>query len=410
MSELYEFPYQKPEGPGNLPEPAGRPAAERRRIRRNRLDIPVLVLTLLLLAVGLVMLLSASYATAYFDTVKESGEAEPMRYFISQSIYAVLGIAAMIIISFIPLGFIRRFSFPAILAALGLLLGVLLTGLRGGGAVRWIGIGSITFQPSELVKAAVILAFSDWICRYGPEKMRTFRSGVLPFALVLGLFSVLLMMQPHLSATIIILAIGAVMLFAGGTRWYWFAAAGAVILMLILYLRGHADWVLEKAETSYMFARVAAWLDPESQRLGDGWQIIQSLYAIGSGGLLGLGLGNSRQKFLYLPEAQNDYIFSVICEELGLIGAVLILALFAVLILRGFWLALQSRNQFNRLMIIGFTSLIAIQVFLNVGVVTNLLPATGISLPFFSYGGTALIVQLAEVGIILSASREIPDK
>ena len=159
-----------------------------------------------------------------------------------------------------------------------------------------------------------------------------------------------------------------------------------------------------------MLARVAAWLDPESQRLGDGWQIIQSLYAIGSGGLLGLGLGNSRQKYLYLPEAQNDYIFSIICEELGFVGAVLILLLFAVLILWGYWLALQCRNRFSRMMVIGFTSLIAIQVFLNVGVVTNLLPSTGISLPFFSYGGTALIVQLAEVGLILSASREIANK
>ena len=199
-------------------------------------------------------------------------------------------------------------------------------------------------------------------------------------------------------------------MYAGGTRWYWFAAAAVVVLMIVFYLRGHADWVIEKAKTSYMFARVAAWLDPESQRLGGGWQIIQSLYAIGSGGLLGLGLGNSRQKYLYLPEAQNDYIFSIICEELGFVGAVLILLLFAVLILRGYWLALQCKNRFSRMMVIGFTSLIAIQVFLNVGVVTNLLPSTGISLPFFSYGGTALIVQLAEVGLILSASREIANK
>ena len=200
------------------------------------------------------------------------------------------------------------------------------------------------------------------------------------------------------------------MMFAGGTRWYWFAVAAVVVLMVVFYLRGHADWVVEKAKDSYMFARIAAWLDPESQRLGDGWQIIQSLYAIGSGGLLGLGLGNSRQKYLYLPEAQNDYIFSIICEELGFVGAVLILLLFAVLILRGFWLALQCKNQFSRMMVIGFTGLIAIQVFLNVGVVTNFLPSTGISLPFFSSGGTALIVQMAEVGLILSASREVANK
>ena len=407
MSEIYEFPDRQPERPHVLPDP---PAALRRADRRNGVDVPFLVLTLLLLAVGLVMLLSASYAMAYFETVTENGDAQPMHYFISQAIYSGIGIVVLIVTSFIPLSFIRRFSLPGILAALILLLLVLYTGLTGNGAVRWIRIGSYTFQPSELVKAAVILAFADWICRFGPERMRTFKFGVLPFLAVLVVFSALLLRQPHLSATIIILGIGALMMYAGGTRWYWFAAAAALALMVVLYVRGHADWVMEKAKTSYMFARIAAWLDPESQRRGDGWQILQSLYAIGSGGLLGLGLGNSRQKYLYLPEAQNDYVFSIICEELGLVGAVLILLLFAVLILRGFWLALQSKNPFNRMMIIGFTGLIAIQVFLNVGVVTNLLPSTGISLPFFSYGGTALIVQLMEVGIILSASREIANK
>ena len=409
MAELYDFPYQKPEQPEVLPEPEQKPA-RRRGGRLGRIDVPFLVLTLLLLAVGLIMLLSSSYAIAYFETVTDTGEAAPMRYFTTQAIYAAIGIGAMIVVSFIPMSFLRKLSFLSLLAALGLLLGVLLTGLRGNGAVRWIQIGPITAQPSELVKAAVILAFADWTCRFGPEKMRTFTWGVVPFAAVLIIFSFLLLEQPHLSATIIILGIGAIMMFAGGTRWYWFAAAAVVVLMVVFYLRGHADWVVEKAKDSYMFARVAAWLNPESQRLGDGWQIIQSLYAIGSGGLLGLGLGNSRQKYLYLPEAQNDYIFSIICEELGFVGAVLILLLFAVLVLRGFWLALQCKNQFSRMMVIGFTGLIAIQVFLNVGVVTNFLPSTGISLPFFSSGGMALIVQLAEVGLILSASREIANK
>ncbi len=409
MAELYDFPYQKPQQPEVLPEPEQKPA-RRRGGRLGRVDVPFLVLTLLLLAVGLIMLLSSSYAIAYFETVTDTGEAAPMRYFTTQAIYAVIGIGAMIVVSFIPMSFLRRLSFLSLLAALGLLLGVLLTGLRGNGAVRWIQIGPITAQPSELVKAAVILAFADWTCRFGPERMRTFTWGVVPFAAVLIIFSFLLLEQPHLSATIIILGIGAIMMFAGGTRWYWFAVAAVVVLMVVFYLRGHADWVVEKAKDSYMFARIAAWLDPESQRLGDGWQIIQSLYAIGSGGLLGLGLGNSRQKYLYLPEAQNDYIFSIICEELGFVGAVLILLLFAVLILRGFWLALQCKNQFSRMMVIGFTGLIAIQVFLNVGVVTNFLPSTGISLPFFSSGGTALIVQMAEVGLILSASREVANK
>ena len=407
MSEIYEFPNPQPEHPRVLPDP---PAAERRADRRYGVDVPFLVLTLLLLAVGLIMLLSASYAMAYFETVTESGDAQPMHYFITQAIYAVCGIAALVIVSFVPLSFMRKLSLAAVFVSLILLLLVLYIGLTGNGAVRWIRVGPITIQPSELVKAAIILAFADLACRIGPERMRTFKFGVLPFMVVLVIFSGLLLRQPHLSATIIILGVGALMMYAGGTRWYWFAIAAVVGLMAVLYIRGHAEWVMEKAKDSYMFARIAAWLDPESQKLGDGWQIIQSLYAIGSGGLLGLGLGNSRQKYLYLPEAQNDYIFSIICEELGLVGAVLILLLFAVLILRGFWLALQCKDQFNRMMVIGFTGLIAIQVFLNVGVVTNLLPSTGISLPFFSSGGTALIVQMAEVGIILSASREIANK
>ena len=410
MSDIYEFPLPQPEQPDALPDPpaaAGRPG---RRVRLGRIDVPFLVLTLLLLAVGLVMLLSASYAIAYFDTVTETGEAEPLHYFITQSIYAVFGIVAMLITSFIPMSFLRKLSIPSVAVALILLLFVLFNGLGGNGAVRWIRLGPITIQPSELTKAAVILAFSDWAVYFGAEKMRTVKYGVLPFAAVLAVFSFLLLQQPHLSATIIILGVGALLMYAGGTRWYWFAAAAVLAAMVLLYLRGHADWVMEKAKDNYMFARVAAWLDPESQKLGDGWQIVESLYAIGSGGLLGLGLGNSRQKFLYLPEAQNDYIFSIVCEELGFVGAVLILLLFAVLILRGFWLALQCKNLFTRMMIVGFTGLIAIQVFLNVGVVTNLLPSTGISLPFFSSGGSALIVQMAEVGIILSASREIANK
>lgn len=403
MAELYDFPFQQPDRPDTLPEePAGKRV---RRRRRGKLDLPFLLLTLLLLAVGLVMLLSASYAIAYYETDAKA----PMSYFTGQALYALFGLLALIAVSFVPLSFLRRFSFVGILASLALLLGVLLTGLRGNGAVRWIAIGDRTFQPSELVKAAVVLAFADWTVRFGP-KMGDFRHGVLPFLAVLGVFSFLLLQQPHLSATIIILGVGALMMYAGGTRWYWFAIAIAAVVGVVLLLRANADWVIKKAETNYAFARIAAWLDPESQKQDDGWQIIQSLYAIGSGGLLGLGLGNSRQKYLYLPEAQNDYIFSIICEELGFVGAVLILLLFAVLILRGFWLALQCKEPFNRMMVLGFTGLIAIQVFLNVGVVTNLLPSTGISLPFFSYGGTALVVQMAEVGIILSASRDIADK
>ena len=203
------------------------------------------------------------------------------------------------------------------------------------------------------------------------------------------------------------------MMWASGTRWYY--VIGCIVLMWLLYLfvMANRQWLLEDLKIeklSYIFARIDAWQDPTSVGRDDGWQILQSLYAIGSGGLLGLGLGQSRQKYLYLPEEHNDYIFSIICEELGFIGAVLILLLFAVLIIRGYWLAMHCRNRFDALLITGFTSLLFLQVFLNIAVVTNFLPSTGISLPFFSYGGTALIMQLGEVGLILLASRGIPDK
>ena len=382
----------------------------RRSRKRGRIDVPFFLLTLLLLAAGLVMLLSASYADAYYETVGGEGPANPMYYFTRQLGLAALGIAALVVMSFIPLSFLRRLSFIALPAAAGLLLLVLLIGLTGNGSVRWISIGGFHFQPSELMKAAIVLTFSDWIARRG-DRMQENRS-LIPFAVVLVIFSVLLLLQPHLSATVILLLLGALMLFAGGARWYWFVGAAALAVLAMLLIKGNAAEIVAKLDKteSYQLARISAWLDPEKHKQQGGWQILQSLYAIGSGGLLGLGLGNSRQKYLYLPEEQNDYIFPIICEELGFIGAALILLLFAVLIVRGFWLATRCRDRFERMMVVGMTGLLAIQVFLNIGVVTNMLPSTGISLPFFSYGGTALIVQLAEIGIILSASRSIEDK
>ena len=229
--------------------------------------------------------------------------------------------------------------------------------------------------------------------------MRTVRYGILPFAGVLLVVVALLVMEPHFSAAIIIIAIGAVMLFLGGVRLYWFVgalvAAGAALGVVMTFF-------------PYASSRISTWLDPFANTGGNGYQIVQSLYAIGSGGLFGLGLGQGRQKYLYLPEEHNDFIFPVVCEELGFVGAIAILILFALLVVRGYWLALHMRDRYSFLVTAGITTLLAIQVFLNVAVVTNLVPCTGISLPFFSYGGTALLIQLAEMGIVLSASRDIP--
>ena len=228
--------------------------------------------------------------------------------------------------------------------------------------------------------------------------MRTFRYGILPYALILIVLALLLALEPHLSGAILILGVGAVLMLVGGISWGWVGVAvGAVAgaLYFILFVIG------------YNTSRITYWLDPWEDAQGAGYQLSQSLITIGSGGLLGVGLGKSRQKFLYLPEEHNDFIFAIICEELGLIGAAVIMLLFAALILRGYWIALHARDRFGSLLVVGVTTLVAMQVFLNIGVVTGLLPTTGISLPFFSYGGTALSIQLAEMGIVLSVSRQM---
>jgi len=364
-------------------------------IGRGSLDIPFLLITLLLLTIGVVMVLSASFARAYYAN---SGSAT--YYFTRQLTFAVIGVAIMYVASRFPIGFYRHFAPVILLASLALLLLVLVGGTRANGARRWFTIGSITFQPSEIAKIGVILFEAQLICRF-KSRMKTFRYGVLPFAIIIVAVVGLLVLEPHLSASVIIIAITAIMMFIGGTRLIWFVAGGGAVAA--------AGFVAIRL-LDYSSERISAWLDPFADTSDTGFQIVQSLYAIGSGGLSGLGLGQSRQKYLYLPEEHNDFIFSIVCEELGFIGAALILLLFALLVIRGYWLAMHCRDRYSFLVCMGVTSLLAIQVILNVAVVTNLVPCTGISLPFFSYGGTALLLQLSEMGIILSISRDIPEK
>ncbi len=359
---------------------------------RGAFDAPMLALTLVILCVGVVMVLSASYARAYY-----MGRS-PAYFFTRQLVFAASGVALMLVVSRIPLKLYAKYSLALLAVSIALLAAVLVIGVEENGAKRWINLGITTFQPSELTKLAVILAFASMICSLR-EKMRTFRYGVVPFATILGVIALLLFKEPHLSATVIILCIGAVMMFVGGTRFGYFAAIGIV---------GAVGLYVVVGKLGYATDRINAWLDPFAYASDEGYQIIQSLYAIGSGGFLGLGIGQGRQKFLYLPEEHNDFIFSVVCEELGFLGAALILILFALLIIRGYWIALHCRDRYSTLVVTGISTLLALQVFLNVAVVTNLIPCTGISLPFFSYGGSALWLQLVEMGIILSASRDIP--
>ena len=362
---------------------------------RSSFDTSFFVLVILLLTMGVVMVLSSSYARAYYDPGNITG-GNAVYDFVRQLLYAVLGVAAMLFASRLPMNLYKRFAFHFLAAVLVLLLLVPFIGVKANGARRWLGVGGLTVQPSELAKLAVIISFSALICRFR-GRMRSFRYGILPFAAILCVIIGLLVLEPHFSASVIIIAIGGAMLFLGGVRLGWFAAAfgtaGAAVAVLLTFF-------------PYASSRINTWRDPFSSSSDEGYQIVQSLYSIGSGGLSGLGLGGSRQKFLYLPEEHNDFIFSVVCEEMGFIGAALILVLFALLILRGYWIALHTPDRFGFLVCAGVTTLLAIQVFLNVAVVTNLVPCTGISLPFFSYGGTALLIELFEMGIILSASRD----
>lgn len=371
--------------------------AESRELARGPIDLPFFVLVMLLLGIGLVMLLSASFPSAYDET----DGANPLYYFSRQAVFAVMGVAAMIFIGKINYQRFRALGKPqlylsVILLALVLIPGV---GITRNNATRWLGIPgtSFQFQPSEIAKVAIITYFADSISRK-KDKMRSFRYGVLPYAFILVVVAGLVAVEPHLSGAILILGAGAAMMLVGGINWIWVGtAAGAAVGMVYVAL-----FVI-----GYNKSRVIYWLDPWADAADKGYQLSQSLITIGSGGLWGLGLGKSRQKFLFLPEEHNDFIFSIVCEELGLVGAGIIMLLFAALILRGYWIALHTRDRFGTLLVVGFTTQLAVQVFLNIGVVTGLLPTTGISLPFFSYGGTALLIQLAEMGVILSVSRQM---
>jgi cell division protein FtsW len=368
------------------------PAKEDRR--RNALpsvDYPFLILLLLLLAVGLVMLYSASAAQSLYDT----GYRISTRYLQKQAVCAGLGLVCMWFFSRIPAGVWYRLAWPLYGISILLLLSVLVFGQSVNGARRWINIAGIQFQPSEIAKFTQILLFARLTRRYGPNA-RTFRYGVLGFGFALLGILVPLALEKHLSAIMLMGMVAVVMMYVAGTHPKWLlAGAAAAALFVVVYV----------SFMGYAGDRITAWRYPEQDPGDTGYQILQSLYAIGSGGLFGLGFGKSRQKYLYLPFQYNDYIFAIVCEELGLVGAVAIMVLFAALILRGYRIALRGRDRFSTVLAAGLVTLIAVQTILNLGVVTNLLPSTGIALPFFSYGGTALAVNLGEMGVVLSISR-----
>lgn len=360
--------------------------------KKQPMDITFFILVMSLLTVGLIMLFSASYAYAFYTT------GNSFFYIAKQLGFAAVGVTAMLIISRIDYHIIRRFVYPIYIASI-ILLVVVLFMPKINGARRWIvlpGLGQ--FQPSEVAKFAIIAIFAYYIS-INYNKMRTLKKGLTPFILLLIPVVGLMVLEPHLSGTILVLLLAGCMLIIGGANLAWFgvaaAAAGGVLAFLVLF----TDVI------QYALSRLTTWLDPFADPQGAGWQTVQSLLSIGSGGFFGLGLGQSRQKYLYVPEPQNDFIFAIVCEELGFIGALLIIGLFAALVWRGIVISSRSKDRFGAMLCIGLVLQVGIQAVLNIMVVTNTIPNTGISLPFFSYGGTSLLMLLAQMGVVLSISR-----
>lgn len=360
------------------------------------IDIPFLGITVALLTIGLIMLFSASYPYAYYYENHNS-----YYFFERQLIFTVVGLAAMFIMSKINYKLLKAFTTPLLIFTLGCLVLVLFYHTNVGNFKRWIPLfGGITFQPSDLAKFTIILTLASYISDYY-RHMGTFKYGICYPLGIIAIFCGLIVMEHHMSCTILMFLIGASLMFAGGSNWKLFAF-GLGVIVLVVFLVITFPELLE----NYAGERIRAWLDKEYDPSGARWQTNNSLYAIGSGGLFGVGLGNSKQKYLYVSEPQNDFIFSIVCEELGFVGAALIIILFGALVVRGFMIAARCKDRFGSLLVVGVVAQIGIQVIFNIMVVTDTFPNTGIALPFFSYGGTAMLMLLFEIGVVLSVSRK----
>lgn len=359
------------------------------------IDLPFCIIILVLLTIGTIMMFSASYAFAYYE------KGDSFYFLIRQLIFIVIGLAAMALMSFFNYNKLHQIAPVVLGVAYVTLIIVLLLPAGEDDVKRWIPLGLFNIQPSEIAKFAIILFFSHWASKYY-NKMQLAKYSVLPGLVVFGTIAILLFLEPHYSAIVITGILTVLMLYVGGMKTRYLVIGGAVIVAVVLILA-------MTGKLSYAMSRMKGWGQAltyvDDKMWWDTYQTRNSLYAIGSGGLWGLGLGQSRQKYLYIPEPQNDFIFAVVVEEIGLIGATIILLIFALLVWRGITLSLRAKDKFGKLLGIGLTSQIGIQVILNILVITDWLPNTGISLPFFSYGGSSLIVLLAQMGIVLSISR-----
>lgn len=385
-------------GPERVIPPPAKKSSKIRKVRnkvkmfsvRAGIDLPFFLLVLTLVIIGLIMLFSASYASAYYNT------GSSYTYILRQGIFAVIGVFFMVLISYLDYHWLHKLPFPLLIGS-WILLGIVLLMPPIANVHRWFQLFGFQFQPSEIAKFALVLWFAHYIS-LNFKKMHTVKVGILPHLIVVGITCGLVVVEPHLSATIILLSLAGVMLFVGGVKFRWFAlvftAVAVAAIMFFLFSDGYAN------------VRVQGWFDPFNRDFWqETWQTRNSLYAIGSGGWMGVGLGQSRQKYLWLPEPQNDFIYAIICEELGFVGAFIIMLLFILLVWRGIVISLRAKDKFGMLLGVGLSLQVGLQAVFNIGVVTNTIPNTGISLPFFSYGGTSLCILLAQMGVVLSISR-----
>ena len=372
-------------------------------VKEGRMDVLFLLLVFIILIIGVMMMFSASYAYSYAERGGDS-----LWFLKRQALFAVVGLVIMYIFSKIDYRMFEKLAVPIMILATILLVLVLIMPAEVEGKEshkRWLNLG-ITFQPSEVAKIALIIFMSWAVIKFREQISAHPVISIFPLMGVVGFFCVLIILENHLSATILMLAIGTAMTFRGGTSYKPFILIiGSFAVIGLIVILNRESLAESGILPDYIYERLQGWLDKDFDPQGVRWQTNQSLYAIGSGGLFGAGVGNSKQKYLYLPEPQNDFIFSVVCEELGFFRALGIVILFILLVLRGLSIARHTKDTFGTLLVTGIMFQVGLQTALNIGVVTDVLPNTGIGLPFFSYGGTSLVILLAEMGIVLSASR-----
>ncbi len=365
----------------------------KKKMIKGRSGDPILLfVTMALVVFGIIMVFSSSY----YSSINEDGT--PYSYLIRDLIWVVCGSVLMALTTLLDYRYYKKIA-PAAMVISILLLAMVLTplGIERNNATRWLGAGPVTIMPGEIAKIAVIV-FVAWFLSRRPDVIKSFFRGVLPMLLLAGLCGGLIMLQPNMSTAIIICGIVLAMMFIAGLNWIYliglFGVGAAAAAALIF-----------TDSTGYRMQRVTSFLDPFADPMGTGYQVVQSLLALGSGGLFGVGLGNSVQKTLYLPEPQNDFILAIIGEELGYVGILLLMIAYLVLIWRGINIAINAPDRFGMLLASGITIMLGLQVIMNVAVVSSLMPPTGVTLPFVSYGGNALMLFMGSVGILLNISK-----